>query len=256
VGAYVCTASLMNVTTAMPCLVSLGEPPSVTLRPEDQYLAWPGETAYFRVRVSGRPHPSVEWYHDTPHGVTERIQEDRRHAISASGSLVVMDTTLEDMGQYHAFVSNGAGSVAMAASLEFFFTTPCRQECRNGGTCYQTHYCHCQTGFYGQHCQSSSAPTVSPTDQPPTQPPLQPPDTLPPDSGPHSGSGDSSGYSGYTDTESGDSVYYDLESGDSDGSSGYYDRDPGNSDYGSVYYSGDETLLPTNEGMYVFRMDA
>jgi hypothetical protein len=79
VGAYVCTASLMNVTTAMPCLVSLGEPPSVTLRPEDQYLAWPGETAYFRVRVSGRPHPSVEWYHDTPHGVTERIQEDRRY---------------------------------------------------------------------------------------------------------------------------------------------------------------------------------
>ena len=55
------------------------EPPSVDLGPRDQYLGWPGDTAYFRVRVSGQPHPSVEWHHESPHGYTEPIKEDKRY---------------------------------------------------------------------------------------------------------------------------------------------------------------------------------
>ncbi|CAI7996392.1 Leucine-rich repeats and immunoglobulin-like domains protein 2, partial [Geodia barretti] len=72
VGNYICTATLKNVTTAVTCHVSLGEPPSVDLGPRDQYLGWPGDTAYFRVRVSGQPHPSVEWHHESPHGTRSR----------------------------------------------------------------------------------------------------------------------------------------------------------------------------------------
>ena len=41
--------------------------------------------------------------------------------ISASGSLVVMDTKMEDQGVYRGIFSNGAGKVSLTASLEFFF---------------------------------------------------------------------------------------------------------------------------------------
>ena len=43
------------------------------------------------------------------------------HVISTSGSLVVMDTKLEDQGTYRAVISNGAGTVTVESSLEFFF---------------------------------------------------------------------------------------------------------------------------------------
>ena len=43
------------------------------------------------------------------------------HMISYLGSLVILDTRLEDAGEYRAVVSNGAGSVTVATFLEFFF---------------------------------------------------------------------------------------------------------------------------------------
>ncbi|CAI7996388.1 hypothetical protein GBAR_LOCUS1864 [Geodia barretti] len=150
---------------------------------------------------------------------TEPIKEDKRHMISYFGSLVILDTTLEDGGEYRAVVSNGAGSVTVAAFLEFFFPTPCRQYCQNGGTCYQAHYCYCQSGFFGRYCESGE-------------------DYLPPVSPPNSGSG-SGGYSGYyDDNESGDDQYSDTESGDSEYGSGYSEGESVNSEGDSVISSG------------------
>lgn len=76
-----------------------------------------------------------------------------RYLISDLGSLVILQTQLEDRGTYKATISNGGGTVTTETQLYFFFTSPCRSECQNGGECREIHQCSCPDFYEGRYCE-------------------------------------------------------------------------------------------------------
>ena len=89
-----------------------------------------------------------------------------RYLVSDQGSLVILQTQLEDRGKYKAVVTNGGGTLNTETELHFIYESPCRSQCRNGGDCRESHYCSCPENYDGRYCEnliseSTLAPPVT-----------------------------------------------------------------------------------------------
>ncbi len=76
--------------------------------------------------------------------------------MSESGSLVLLQTVVQDAGVYRAVVSNEVGQVSVDARLSFHFPDSCRRDCLNGGHCVQMSLCSCPEGFMGRQCDETT----------------------------------------------------------------------------------------------------
>lgn len=94
-----------------------------------------------------------------------------RYLISDRGSLVILQTQFEDRGTYRAVISNGAGEVTTETELYFFFESPCRSQCLNGGECLQVSYCSCPESYGGRQCENFIGVTETSTEVPPSPTP-------------------------------------------------------------------------------------
>ena len=74
--------------------------------------------------------------------------------MSDQGSLVILQTQLEDRGKYKAIISNGGGTVSAETELHFFYESACRSRCLNGGDCRESHYCSCPSDYEGRYCEN------------------------------------------------------------------------------------------------------
>ena len=66
---------------------------------------------------------------------------------------MILQTALEDQGQYRAVVNNGAGETSVVANLLFYYDNTCRHTCLNGGRCVQLPVCSCSEDFVGRQCE-------------------------------------------------------------------------------------------------------
>lgn len=82
--------------------------------------------------------------------------------------MVILQTQLEDRGRYKAIISNGAGTVSTETQLYFFFDSPCRSRCLNGGVCQEIRQCSCPEFYAGRYCEEFIGITEALT-EPPTR---------------------------------------------------------------------------------------
>ena len=94
---------------------------------------------------------------------------NNRYLISNQGSLVILQTQLEDRGTYKAIVSNGAGTFTAETRLYFFFDSACRSGCLNGGECLEISQCSCPQSYAGRYCEIFVGVTEAPTEETRTQ---------------------------------------------------------------------------------------
>ena len=80
---------------------------------------------------------------------------------------MILQTQFEDRGIYKAVVANGAGEVVTETRLYFFFESPCRSRCLNGGQCLEVSYCSCPDSYEGRHCENFVGVTEASTEEPP-----------------------------------------------------------------------------------------
>jgi hypothetical protein len=144
-----------------------------------------------------------------------RVKLNTRYLISDQGSLIILQTQLEDRGTYKAIISNGAGNVTAETKLYFFFESPCRNRCLNGGECLEIRQCSCPESYAGRYCEdfigvTKAPPTQDVDDLLSTATEMMQPLTPSPDLEPYiDGSGSGSGY--LSDSESGYLGSGDLE---------------------------------------------
>ena len=80
--------------------------------------------------------------------------------VSDKGTLVMLQTAVEDQGTYRANLSNSVGEVSVEVELTFYYSNICRRECLNGGTCVQLPVCSCPENFAGRECELYTGPGV------------------------------------------------------------------------------------------------
>ena len=78
--------------------------PQITKFPMDTTVI-EGEGVYFRIKVSGKPQPTVTWYHNG-----EPVRADYANEIESDGSLAIPSTELKHSGVYKAVATNHHGS--------------------------------------------------------------------------------------------------------------------------------------------------
>ena len=80
--------------------------PSIDIFPEDMEVL-EGEHVIFDVSVSGRPRPSLTWYHNS-----KEIEKDPSISISSNGTLSITSVETEHAGVYKLKGASSAGSTS------------------------------------------------------------------------------------------------------------------------------------------------
>lgn len=93
--------------------------PVIMEGPEDLEVQL-GQTAVFRCRVTGEPHPSITWMRDS----NEVPMDDDRYYVQSDGTLVINDVTEDDAGHYECVAHNDMGFTRSRSARTLVVTSP------------------------------------------------------------------------------------------------------------------------------------
>ena len=109
VGTDTDTYFIITVTDSFSCVISLE--PVIEEFPDDT-TAVEGEGVFFKVVVSGKPEPTLTWYHNEKELAPNYSQE-----IERDGSLSLPSIELKHGGTYRLVVRNSLGSAEQEVKL-------------------------------------------------------------------------------------------------------------------------------------------
>ena len=109
VGTDTDTYFVITVTAFFSCVISL-EP--VIEEFPDNTTAVEGEGVFFKVVVSGKPEPTLTWYHNK-----EELTPNYSQEIERDGSLSIPSTELKHGGMYRLVARNSSGSAEREVKL-------------------------------------------------------------------------------------------------------------------------------------------
>ena len=103
------TYFIIIVTASFSCVISLE--PVIEEFPDDT-TAVEGEGVFFKVVVSGKPEPTLTWYHNE-----EEITPNYSQEIERDGSLSIPSTEVKHRGTYRLIARNSLGSAEQEVKL-------------------------------------------------------------------------------------------------------------------------------------------
>ena len=109
VGTDTDTYFIITVTASFSCVISLE--PVIEEFPDDT-TAVEGEGVFFKVVASGKPEPTLTWYHNKKELTPNYSQE-----IERDGSLSIPSTELKHRGMYRLVARNSLGSTEQEVKL-------------------------------------------------------------------------------------------------------------------------------------------
>jgi len=119
-GDYTCTPYNIHGTTGTSGImqVHVRDPPTIKVKPEDQYVKNVGSSVTLPCSASGVPTPSIEWRRKDGHQLPKG-----RHDIS-QGVLKIKGLVKKDHGIYQCVVTNDVATLSVETVLVVERTTP------------------------------------------------------------------------------------------------------------------------------------
>lgn len=120
-GVYICIATVASTDTLSQLTISTNTSlvvqvaPTFTASPPPGYSPQPGSDFSLQCLATGIPTPSVTWFKDA-----NAVYSSHKYQVFVSnGSLVVLNYSNADSGNYQCFVTNPAGTISAATFVRF-----------------------------------------------------------------------------------------------------------------------------------------
>ena len=132
-GDYTCTPYNTHGTsgTSGVMQVHVRDPPSIKLRPEDEYIRSVGEKVTFPCSASGTPTPSISWRREGGLPLPKKRHKEYQ------GTLTITGLQKQDHGLYECVVSNDSILLSkISVSISIAFSWILTRLLLNGSTVY------------------------------------------------------------------------------------------------------------------------